>query len=592
MENESSPNQDPDPSFSTEPGQDEHIAQTSDSFANGATNELSNQTKHISKILPAILIGILIIGCVFGIVLFPKLDLASLFDTEDQSYHTSDMPEVTLAAPEANQKTATDFVNFDQVFLSLENANTAETATTIVKNRIFSPLSIKYALAMLSDGANGETKTEIDSILKEYAPGVYPNNANRSLANALFIRSDLTNTIKESYKTTLADKYNADIIPDSFASPNPANDWVKEKTLGIIPEFFTSDNINPGTAYVLANALAIDMNWKRELQCAEGGKIDCIEYDVDYAHEKYSDYVSTLSNDRWGRPRNITFDETYENTPAVKIAISANRYDIIQDLGEENIRQTVQSAYNSWKAEVDANPERFEDSSSEFKLKKYMKELEENYGRFDASSDFSFAVTDTEKVFAKDLQEYDGETMEYVAIMPTTQNLTSFIESLNESRLNTILSSLRPATLESFEEGVVTKLNGYIPLFNFEYDLPLTEILKQLGVRCAFDQAQADFSNMADPLTNENVYVKEALHKAKIEFSNDGIKAAAVTAITMSLEGMPDYEGEIFDYKFDVPIKEIDLTFDRPFLFLIRDKASGEIWFTGEVYNPAQGKTS
>ena len=43
-----------------------------------------------------------------------------------------------------------------------------------------------------------------------------------------------------------------------------------------------------------------------------------------------------------------------------------------------------------------------------------------------------------------------------------------------------------------------------------------------------------------------------------------------------------------FDYSFDVPIEEIDLTFDKPYMFIIRDKNSGEVWFTGTVYEPLE----
>ena len=33
-------------------------------------------------------------------------------------------------------------------------------------------------------------------------------------------------------------------------------------------------------------------------------------------------------------------------------------------------------------------------------------------------------------------------------------------------------------------------------------------------------------------------------------------------------------------------IETIDLTFDRPFMYLIRDKETGEVWFAGTVYEP------
>ena len=65
--------------------------------------------------------------------------------------------------------------NFDLKFLELENSKS---------NKIYSPLSIKYALAMLKEGANGETYEQIARIFGDYTPKKYPNNNNMSFANA------------------------------------------------------------------------------------------------------------------------------------------------------------------------------------------------------------------------------------------------------------------------------------------------------------------------------------------------------------------------------------------------------------------------
>ena len=75
--------------------------------------------------------------------------------------------------------------------------------------------------------------------------------------------------------------------------------------------------------------------------------------------------------------------------------------------------------------------------------------------------------------------------------------------------------------------------------------------------------------------------IDKAVHKANIEFSNDGIKAAAATAMA----GLGAAGGG-FDYQFKIPVEEIDVTFDKPYLYLIRDKNSGEVWFAGTVYEP------
>ena len=79
----------------------------------------------------------------------------------------------------------------------------------------------------------------------------------------------------------------------------------------------------------------------------------------------------------------------------------------------------------------------------------------------------------------------------------------------------------------------------------------------------------------------QQAYINKTSHKANIEFSNEGIKASAVTLVG----GTGDI-GCYFDYLYDVPIKTIDLTFNKPFMFIIRDAQSGEVWFTGTVYNP------
>ena len=87
-------------------------------------------------------------------------------------------------------------------------------------------------------------------------------------------------------------------------------------------------------------------------------------------------------------------------------------------------------------------------------------------------------------------------------------------------------------------------------------------------------------------LSSDASYIKLAKHMAKIEFSNEGIKAGASTILGGAKSDGGG--GDRFDYLWDVPIEKIDLTFNKPFLYLIRDKSSGEIWFTGAVYQPIE----
>ena len=78
--------------------------------------------------------------------------------------------------------------DFDLYFLKLENEE---------ENKVYSPLSIKYALAMLSEGAGGNTKAQIDAVIGDYISKKYSNNKHMSFANAMFIRNSFKKNIKK-----------------------------------------------------------------------------------------------------------------------------------------------------------------------------------------------------------------------------------------------------------------------------------------------------------------------------------------------------------------------------------------------------------
>lgn len=41
-----------------------------------------------------------------------------------------------------------------------------------------------------------------------------------------------------------------------------------------------------------------------------------------------------------------------------------------------------------------------------------------------------------------------------------------------------------------------------------------------------------------------------------------------------------------FEHLYEVLVIEIDLTFDKPYLYIIRDKNTQETWVVGTVYQP------
>lgn len=463
----------------------------------------------------------------------------------------------------------------DFSFLKLENQKV---------NKIYSPLSIKYALKMLEEATSGKAKLQISEVVGSQTLTRYSSNQNISLANAFWIRDSFKESVKATYQNTLKEKYGAEVQFDSFATPEKVNSWVSEKTLYLIQNLL--EEIDETQNFLLINALGIDLEWKNKFLSThwEG---------CSYEHENFG----------WSSPEQVSshsFGEEEQMVSGMEIVASVNNYDIMTELGEESIRKTVGNAYKDWARSLTEEDwefqSEFQGDLSEENIEKnlkayleggtidgnytrrgYLSELDSNYKRVDFSTDFSFYVDDEIKVFAKDLKESDGITLQYVGVMPLREELEEYISKMEDATLHQIVDSLKELTPENFKEGVVTEITGYIPKFNFEYNLNLKEDLKQLGVTDVFERGKANLTELSD---REGIYIADAIHKANIEFTQDGIKAAAATIFGGA------GAGSSFDYIYEIPVEKVDLTFDRPYLFFIREKETGELWFVGTVYEP------
>ena len=468
--------------------------------------------------------------------------------------------------------TGNSLENFDLSFLKLENEE---------KNKVYSPLSIKYALGMLSEGANGKTKEQIDAVVGDYSSKSYPNNDHMSFANAMFIRNSFKDSVKSTYTDNLFNKYNAEVIYDNFDNPDNINKWVSDKTFNLINNLIDDVSAND---FFLINALAIDMNWNNQIHCESSHKIPCIRngmYSIAYKHEKLDDdatgnykvidYPYSSDDQFYGDTFNKHEFNGKEGIKGGDVLADFNKYDIIKDLGEDKIREIITPEYEEW-LKTDYGKD---DLPVDQGVDRFINELKENYGKSANSTDFLVHEDDDVKEFAKDLQEYDGMTLQYVGIMPKKVELKKYIEDLDKEKLNKTLNELKEVNIDSFEEGYVTRIRGFIPFFKIEYELKLKKDLMEIGITDVFDGSKADLSNLS-----EGAAINKVVHKANIEFSNDGIKAAASTA----MGGYGAATGPAYEHLFKVPVKDIDVTFNKPYMYLIRDKATGEIWFAGTVY--------
>ena len=352
-------------------------------------------------------------------------------------------------------------------------------------NYLISPYSIEIALNMLKDGANGKTKEKIESLIG----GRFINNISVkdriSLANAIFIKNKYKEYIKEKYTKSLVNNYNSEILYDDFKTPQKINNWVKNKTNGMIDKIL--DDMSNDFVIGLANALAIDVKWNSQFECTsttneEFTKINGETFETEMMHKKYSDE-----------------EVKYISSDSVKgIIIPYIKYN--SKTGEESFTE--------------------------------------------------------------------GKNLEFIAIMPNN-SLKDYINSLSNNSLNSIIDS---AKYPSDSEVVLS-----IPRFTYDFSLDdFKEVLKRMGMNLAFDEFNADFTNMFERTKDlENIYVGEAIHKTHIELSETGTKAAAVTYFGMF------NSTAILDEK-----EKIYITLNKPFMYIIRDTDTKEMLFFGTVYEP------
>jgi len=539
-------------------------------IVDGESVIVSNSSKKRTGVLFAVL-AVVIVACL-GIGSYFLIGQSNQTKTEIAN---PSLPENTDPIQKVE---ASDYIisgyglgDFDLAFAKLENNGS---------NFVYSPLSIKYALGMLSDATAGMSHAQIAAILGNYTPKIYTNNENYSLANAFFVKNGFN--VKDEFVSTLNRKYAAELKYDNFQTADAVNNWVSNKTYSIIDRIVDDKQVK-GLDFILANALAIDMEWVKQIH-PEGSKASVHALDVKYAHQNYEHLIVSLDgafgdDKTYDYSHKLDFDGVSQKVKSVELGATINNYDIVSDLGESSIRNMISAEYTEWlnKASEETKSDCGVSTGSEI-ADQFIDDLKKVYGDAQQSTDFLLYDSDGEKVFAKDLKTYNGMTLQYIAVMPKEMSLQEYLKILTAKGLNNIISKLKDIKAENFEQGYITKINGYIPLFSYDTNLDLIDDLKTLGVTDIFDIETADFS----PMMDGSEALALAKHGAKIDFSNDGIKAGAATAMGGARAAAPI----CYDHKFDVKVKEINLDFDKPYLYLIRDKDTGEVWFVGTVYQP------
>jgi serpin B len=347
------------------------------------------------------------------------------------------------------------------------------------ENIMISPLSISVAFAMAYNGADKDTKTEMEKAMK--LNGLTTEQINNSykmlikalqsldekvvfeVANAIFYADGFT--VKPDFLNINKTVYDAEVTKLQFSSPSAVetiNKWVADKTHDKITKII--EQLNPLDRMVLLNAIYFNGIWTNK-------------FDEKGTH-------------------NLSF--TKANGTNIEVPMMKK---------EEKLDYTTNSLFSAIKMP---------------------------YGK--------------------------GQYNMVVMLPASGKNSQNVIDALSFTNWKTWMTEFKTK-----DPVVVT-----MPRFKFAFETKLNDVLKQMGMKKAFEPLVADFSKISDT----DLYISSAVHKSFIDVNENGTEAAAVTSITFTTTSAGNEPPKTY---FNV---------NRPFVFAITEKDTDAILFLGEVNHP------
>ncbi len=159
---------------------------------------------------------------------------------------------------------------------------------------------------------------------------------------------------------------------------------------------------------------------------------------------------------------------------------------------------------------------------------------------------------------------YSGKTLSMGIILPKAVDGLAALEKTLTAE--TLAQWLAEADKQPEREAQV-----FVPRFTLESGYDLIPPCQALGIKDAFDADKADFRGMG--WAKGALWIAQIKHKAFVEVNEEGTEAAGATAVEMRTKSVR--RNPIFRA-------------DHPFLFVIRDHATGSILFLGRLSDPTK----
>jgi serpin B len=278
------------------------------------------------------------------------------------------------------------------------------------ENIFLSPYSVFTALAMTYEGAKKETAEEMSDVLNidqdnasfhNYVKNLYTEfNKNNehytiSTANALWTRQNLQ--LIETYKDIITEYYNGEITEVDFNNPQKAaeiiNQWIEDKTNGLIKDLITPEHINPYIMLILTNAIYFNGIWRTQFDPVNTTDRDFTNYSGITVQIPTMSIINTKNVFNYTETDNLQILELPYSGDTLSMIIILPKNNDISTVTEEINDEKLNEWENSMvETNLDIYLPKFK-VKTEYTLDEYLKSLGMNQS-FSPSADFSGITTE------------------------------------------------------------------------------------------------------------------------------------------------------------------------------------------------------
>lgn len=253
----------------------------------------------LTTILSLILAAVMLLGATL-----PMAGCAVKVKAEELS---ADYSRKTTETGEVTDEFITAMADFS---MTLFNTTVAADKEAGKDNHLVSPLSAMICLAMIANGAKGETLTQMEAALGmdiqslnkalyAYTDNLYVGeDCKVSIADSIWYREDDSLVVKEEFLQTCADWYEAQQYKAPFdeQTRKDINNWVKKYTDGMI-ESILDEPIGAEVMMYVINALVFDAKWfvkyeNNDVKDRAFTSIDGTEVQLPTLHSEESVYLT------------------------------------------------------------------------------------------------------------------------------------------------------------------------------------------------------------------------------------------------------------------------------------------------------------